>query len=32
MKAVRLHGYADYEELRTPEPGADEVLVNVIAP
>ncbi len=36
MKAVRLHGYGDvdqlrYEEVPTPEPGPNEVLVKVAA-
>ena len=36
MKAVQLHGYGDvdqlrYEDVPTPEPGADEVLIKVIA-
>ena len=36
MKAVQLHGYGDvdqlrYEEVPTPEPGPDEVLIKVTA-
>lgn len=36
MKAVRLHGYGDidqlrYEDVPTPEPGSNEVLVKVAA-